>query len=153
MDKRAVFNSSLKEALRAGDQVKTATVRLILAALKDRDISARGQGKTEGIDDNEILSMLQSMVKQRQESARVYAEAGREDLAGREEAEIRIIQGFMPKQLGDNELEDIINGLITESGASNIKDMGKVMGLFKQRYAGQADMGKASAMVKTKLGS
>jgi uncharacterized protein YqeY len=153
MDKRIVFSSALKDALKAKDAVRAATIRLILAALKDRDISARTQGKPDGIDDNEILSMLQTMIKQRQESAKIYADAGREDLAGREEAEIAIIHEFMPKQLGDNELEDIINDLIKETGASNIKDMGKVIGAFKTRYAGQADMGKASGLVKARLAS
>lgn len=152
MDKRTEFNNALKEAVRSKDQVATSTIRLILAALKDRDIAARGQGKAEGIDEAEIMSMLQSMIKQRKESAQIYAEAGREDLASREEAEIQIIQRFMPKQLDEDELEKAVDGLIKETGAVGIKDMGKVMGALKARYAGQADMGRAGALVKARLG-
>ena len=151
MDKRAEFNAALKDAVKSKDQTATATIRLILAALKDRDICARGQGKPEGIDDSEILSMMQSMIKQRKESAATYCDAGREELAEREEAEIEVIQRFMPKQLGDAEMEAAVDDMIKELSADNIKDMGKVMGEMKSRYAGQMDMGKASALVKEKL--
>lgn len=151
MSKREEFNTKLKESLKSKDQVATATIRLILAALKDRDIAARGQGKADGIDDTEILSMLGSMIKQRKESAQTYADAGRDDLAEREQAEIEIIQNFMPKQLGDDEVAKVIEELVGELGASDIKDMGKVMGVLKKRYAGQLDMGKAGGLVKQKL--
>lgn len=152
MDKRTEFNIALKEALKNKDQTATSTIRLILAALKDRDIAARGQGKADGIGDDEILSMLQSMIKQRQESAKTYCDAGREELAEREEAEIEVIKGFMPAQLNDGEVATVIDEIIAETGASNIKDMGKVMGVLKSKYAGQIDMGKAGALVKEKLG-
>jgi uncharacterized protein YqeY len=152
VEKREEFNTALKQAMKDKDQVATSTVRLILAALKDRDIAARGQGKAEGIGEAEILSMLQSMVKQRQESAKIYNEAGRIELAEREDAEITVIEKFLPKQLGDAEVAKIIESLIAETGAAGIKDMGKVMGALKSKYAGQLDMAKAGVLVKEKLG-
>lgn len=152
MDKRAEFNEALKASLKNKDAAMTGTVRLIMAALKDRDISARGAGKADGIEESEILSMLQGMIKQRQESAKMYADAGREDLATKEESEIKIIQGFLPKQMDEAELVAVIEGLVKETGAAGIKDMGKVMNALKAKYAGQADMAKAGAIVKQKLG-
>jgi uncharacterized protein YqeY len=152
MDKRAEFNDALKEAMREKNQMKVSTIRLILAALKDRDIAARSKGSAEGVADSEILSMLQSMVKQRQESAKIYCDAGREELAEREEEEIAVIAAFLPKQLDDAEVEAIIVGAIAETGAACIKDMGKVMGVLKSKYAGQIDMGKAGGLLKAKLG-
>lgn len=151
MEKRTEFNNALKESLKNKDTTATATIRLILAALKDRDIAARAKGNSEGIDENEILSMLSSMIKQRQESAKTYSDAGRDDLAEREETEVEIIQGFMPKQLSNQELEEVISHLISELGADSIKDMGKIMGALKQQYAGQIDMGVAGGLVKDKL--
>lgn len=152
MEKREEFNAALKTALKNKDQTAMSTIRLILAALKDRDIAARGQGKGDGIDESEILSMLQSMIKQRQESAKVYCDAGREELAEREEAEIEVIQAFLPQQLSDDEVDAAIEKIISDTGASDIKDMGKIMGVLKSEYAGQIDMGKASGLVKQKLG-
>ncbi len=152
MNKREEFNAALKNALKNKDQTAMATIRLMLAALKDRDIAARSQGKADGIDESEILSMLQSMIKQRQESAKTYCDAGREELAEREEAEIEVIQAFLPKQMSEDEVESAISQIVEETGASDIKDMGKVMGVLKTKYAGQIDMGKASGMVKAKLG-
>ena len=151
MDIRAEFNAALKEALKNKDQTAMSTIRLILAALKDRDIAARGQGKSDGIDDTEILSMLQSMIKQRQESAKIYCDAGREELAEREEAEVEVIHRFMPAQMSDDEVAAAIEKIIADTGASNVKDMGKVMGVLKGEYAGQLDMGKAGGLVKSKL--
>lgn len=152
MDKRAEFSAALKEALHGRDEVKVATLRLIMAALKDRDINARTENKPDGISDSEILSMLQSMIKQRTESAETYRNADRMDLAVREEQEIAIIKSFLPQQMGEDEISSKIDALITETGASNIKDMGKVMAELKTRYAGQLDMSRASGMVKEKLG-
>lgn len=152
MNKREEFNAALKNALKNKDQTAMATIRLMLAALKDRDIAARSQGKADGIDESEILSMLQSMIKQRQESAKTYCDAGREELAEREEAEIEVIQAFLPKQMSEDEVESAISQIVEETGAADIKDMGKVMGVLKTKYAGQIDMGKASGMVKAKLG-
>lgn len=151
MDKRGEFNAKMKDAMRSKDQIAVATIRLILAALKDKDIVARSQGQTEGIPENEILSMLQSMIKQRKESAKTYAEAERFDLAEREETEIKVIEEFLPKQFSDAEVEDKIDAVIKELDASHIKDMGRVMAELKTRYAGQMDMGKASGTVKQKL--
>jgi len=151
MSKREEFNSALKTALKSKDQVAMSTIRLILAALKDRDISARGQGQAEGISEGEIMSMLQSMIKQRKESSATYREAGRPELAEREEAEIQVIESFLPKQMSEEEASGKIDEVITEMGASDIKDMGKVMAELKTRYAGQIDMGKASGTVKQKL--
>ncbi len=152
MSIREEFNVRLKEALKSKDEVAISTVRLIIAALKDRDISARGNGNSEGIDDNEILSMLQSMIKQRQESAKTYCDAGREELAEREESEIEVIESFLPEQMNDSDLKDVIGKLVSETGAESIRDMGKVMGALKAQYAGQVDMGKAGAFVKERLG-
>lgn len=152
MDKRSEFNAALKEALKSKDQTAMATIRLILAALKDRDITARGNGKADGIDETEILSMLQSMIKQRKESAKVYCDAGREELAEREEAEIEVIERFLPQQMSEDEISEAIDKIIRDVEATDIKDMGKVMGVLKSEYAGQMDMGKASGQVKAKLG-
>ena len=151
MEKREEFNIKLKESIKAKDSIATATMRLILAALKDRDIAARSQGKADGIDETEILSMLQSMIKQRKESITTYEDAGRTDLAEREQDEIKVIEEFLPQQLGDDELSAEVDKLITELEAKDIKDMGKVMGALKSRFAGQIDMGKAGGLVKTKL--
>ena len=153
MSKRTEFNEALKEAQKAKDTTSVSTLRLILAALKDRDIAARGLGNAEGVDESEILSMLQSMIKQRNESAQTYADAGRDDLAQQEMAEIEVIEKFMPAQMDEEEVEDTVVSLISELGATDIKDMGKVMGALKSRYAGQLDMGKASGLVRAKLAS
>jgi len=152
VEKREEFNSALKEALKEQNQTAVSTIRLMLAALKDRDIAARGQGNDDGINDTEILSMMQSMIKQRHESAKMYDDAGREELAEREEAEIEIIEKFLPAQLSEDDVDKIVVELMEEHGASEMKDMGKVMAALKTRYAGQMDMGKASALVKSKLG-
>lgn len=151
MTKREEIASALKEALKNKEKVKLATMRLIQAALKDRDIAARGKGNADGISDDEILSMLQTMIKQRNESAKMYREGGREELAAQEEAEIVVIEEFLPQQMNDAELKAVVDELITELGASEIRDMGKVMGELKTRYAGQVDMGKAGGVVKTAL--
>jgi uncharacterized protein YqeY len=151
MDKRTEFTDSLKEAMKSRDEVRTGTIRLILAALKEKDIDSRGSGKAEKIGEPEILSMLQSMIKQRNESMETYRKAGREDLAGREEAEIAIIKGFLPQQMNDNEVTEAVEGLVKELNASDIKDMGKVMAALKTRYAGQMDMAKAGGVVRQKL--
>lgn len=148
---RTKLNENLKEALKTKQPTRLATIRLIAAALKDRDIAARGDGNEAGISDGEILSMLQSMIKQRNESAKTYADAGRPELAGREEEEIDIIAEFLPKQLDENEMAVAIDGAIKKSGAADIKDMGKVMAVLRDEYAGRMDMGRASGLVKQKL--
>ncbi len=152
MDKRSEFNSALKEAMRNKDKIAMATIRLMLAALKDRDISEREKGNADGVDDAGVLMMLQTMIKQRQESSSTYSEAGRDDLAEREEAEIDVIRTFMPKQLSESEIEEVIGNIIIKIDAKSIKDMGSVMGVLKGEYAGQVDMGKAGCIAKKKLG-
>lgn len=152
MDKRAEFNDALKKAMKSKDEIALSTVRLILAALKDRDIAARGSGNAEGVGEAEILSMLQSMIKQRRESVEMYKQAGRAELQEREEAEIKVIERFMPSQLSDAEVEAAISDIISKTGAKDIRDMGKVMAALKTAYAGRMDMAKAGGIVKTKLG-
>lgn len=151
MDKRSEISAALKDAMRAKDTIKSSTIRLILAALKDRDIAAREKGNAEGISDDDILLMLQSMIKQRQESSKTYSEAGRDDLAEREEIEIDLIRSFMPRQLKDAEIEEIIEKLVIDTKAESLKDMGRIMAVIKTDYAGQIDMGKAGAIAKKKL--
>ncbi len=148
---REQISSSMKNALKAGDKVALSTIRLIAAALKDRDITARGNGVSEGIGDDEILSMLQTMIKQRRESSTMYRDAGRAELAEIEEKEIKIIQEFLPEQLGDYEIVNAIEASISQTDAVSVKDMGKVMSYLKQEYAGKMDFSKISAQVKTSL--
>lgn len=149
---RIRLNESLKAAMLAKDARTVSTVRLILAALKDRDIAARGRGVPDGIGDDEILQMLQSMVKQRRESIAMYEQGGRLELAQQEAEEIDIIGRFMPRQLSAEEMEDAISGVIAEIGAGGLKDMGRTIALLRERYAGQMDFSKASAIVKRQLG-
>jgi uncharacterized protein YqeY len=151
MSIREDLTTALKEGLKSKDQIATSTIRLITAAMKDRDIAARGKGNAEGITDAEILSMMQSMMKQRQESNKTYADAGRDDLAERELDEIKVIERFMPQQMGEAETATAIDEIVAEIGASSIKDMGKVMNELKTRYAGQMDMAKVGGAVKAKL--
>lgn len=148
---RERFNEALKEAMRAKDQRTVSTLRLILSTLKDRDIAARPSGNTDGIDEASILSMLQGMVKQRQESAALYDQGGRPELAAGEREEIAVIERFMPKSMTDDEAKAAIAALIAETGAAGIKDMGKVMAELRTRYPGQMDFGKASGVVKAAL--
>jgi uncharacterized protein YqeY len=142
--------TQLKEAMKAKDTDRLGTVRLIQAAIKDRDIANRGAGKGEASDD-EILQILAKMVKQRDESAKIYQENGRPELAAKERGEIAVIQDFLPKQLSDGEVRANIAAIIKETGAQGPKDMGKVMAALKERYAGQMDFAKASGTVKELL--
>ncbi len=148
---RERFMSDLKEAMKAGDKSRLGTIRLMQAALKDKDIEARGAGKGP-LSDDEILQLLQKMVKQRQESAKMYTDGGRPELAEQEGAEIAVITAYLPKQMDEAEAKTAIAAVIAETGASGVKDMGKVMGELKTRYAGQMDFGKASPLVKQLLG-
>lgn len=151
VSKRQEFTAALKESMKNKDMIAVSTIRLIIAALKDRDVSARGAGQSEGVTETEILAMLQSMLKQRAESIAIYREAGREDLAEKEEAEVKIIRSFLPEPLDGAALEKVIDELIANTGASNIKDMGKIMGALKTDYAGRVDMSGAGALVRKKL--
>lgn len=142
--------TQLKEAMKAKNAERLSTVRLIQAAVKDRDIANRGIGKEQASDD-EILQILAKMVKQRDELAKIYEENSRPELAAKERAEIIVIQDFMPKQLSDSEVRANVSAIIAETGAAGAKDMGKVMAALKERYAGQMDFAKASATVKELL--
>jgi len=136
--------------MKAGEKRRVGTIRMIMAALKDKDIEARGQGKT--VSDEDILALLQKMTKSRKESQEIYEKAGRVDLATQESEEIAIIQGFLPQQLSEAEVAQAIAAAIAETKASSIKDMGKVVGALKGKYAGRMDFAKASALVKRMLG-
>ena len=149
---RERLNDELKAAMKAREQHRVSTLRLILAAIKDRDVAARGDGNAEGIGEDEILQLLTKMVRQRRESIKLYEEGGRIDLAEREAEEITIIEGFMPRQLDDDEVDKAVREAIGETGATGLKDMGRTMALLKERFAGRMDFGKASAIVKGELG-
>ena len=143
--------SDLKVAMKAGEKARLSTIRLIQSALKDKDIEARGAGK-EPLSDDEILQLMQKMVKQRQESAKLYLDGGRPELADQENGEIAIIMAYLPQQMDEAEARTAIAGVITEIGAAGLKDMGKVMAELKTRFAGKMDFGKASPAVKQLLG-
>jgi uncharacterized protein YqeY len=144
------INNALKEAMKAKDERKVSTLRLMNSTIKNADIEARGAGKTLG--DADLLSVFQKMIKQRQESADLYDKGARPELAKQERDEIAIIQGYLPKQMSDAEMKAAIEAAIKETGAAGVKDMGKVIGALKGKYAGQMDFGKASGMVKAALG-
>lgn len=147
---RERFTADLKEAMKAGEKGKVSTIRLITSALKDKDIEARGLGKPETTPD-ELLALLQKMIKQRQESIAIYDANGRPELAAGERAEVEVIAGYMPKQMSDDEVQAAIAAAVTESGAASVKDMGKVIAILRANYAGQMDFGKASGLVKVAL--
>ena len=146
------LNAALKEAMKAKDSGRLSTLRLINAAIKDREIAARGEGDEKDISNDEILAILGKMVKQRLESARQYEEAGRLELAEKERAEIKVIEDFLPRQLNEDEVSAAIDAAIAEVGAESIRDMGKVMGELKAKFTGQMDFGAVGPMVKSKLG-
>lgn len=153
---RERINQSMKEAMKAGERKRLSTLRLINAAIKDRDIAARADEKgnatgTDKIGDPEILALLQKMIKQRRDSADTYRQAGREELAEGEEQEIAIITEFLPQQMSEEDMREAVRATIVESGCAGLKDMGKIMGLLKERYAGRMDFGKVSIMVKEQL--
>ncbi|AJE47883.1 GatB/YqeY domain-containing protein [Celeribacter indicus] len=152
MDMRNRINAALKEAMREKDSERLATLRLINAAIKDREIAARGEGKEESVSDSEVLGILGKMVKQRQESAKAFEEGGRLELAEKERAEITVIEGFLPRQLTPAETEKAVSDAIAETRADSIRDMGKVMGVLKSKYTGQMDFGAVGPLVKAKLG-
>ncbi|HUZ67731.1 MAG TPA: GatB/YqeY domain-containing protein [Beijerinckiaceae bacterium] len=147
---RDLITAAVKDAMKAGDKRRVSTLRMVQAGIKDRDIEARGQGKQ--VSDQDILGLLQKMVKSRQESLEIYEKAGREDLAAQEREEIAIISGFLPKGLSDQEVENAVAAAIAEAGATSIKDMGKVVAALRAKFAGRMDFGKASQLVKARLG-
>ncbi len=140
-----------KEAMKEREAKRLSTLRLVNAAIKDKDIAARSEENAEGVSDAEIMGILAKMIKQRQDSAKVFEEAGRLELAEGERAEIKVIEEFLPKQLGEAEVETAIADAIAEVGASSIRDMGKIMGVLKSKYTGQMDFGKVGAAVKAAL--
>jgi uncharacterized protein len=151
MDLRERLNERLKEAMRAREQKRVSTLRMVLAALKDKDIAARTETSRESVPVEEVLSLLAKMIKQREESAAAFDSGGRPELAAAEREEIAIIREFMPQQMSVEESRAAAQGLIAELAASSMKDMGKVMAALKERYAGQMDFAKASATVKELL--
>ena len=151
MSLRNEINSAMKEAMKEKAQLRLSTLRLINAAIKDRDIAARSEGVEEGVEDSEILAILGKMTSQRQESAKTYEEAGRLDLSERELSEIEVIEHFLPRQLNGDEIEIEVTKVIDEQGASSIRDMGRVMACLKERFTGQMDFGSVGPIVKNKL--
>ncbi|CUH83871.1 GatB/YqeY domain-containing protein [Thalassovita mediterranea] len=151
MELRDRVMAEMKQAMKDKNTTRVSTLRLINAAIKDRDIAARGEGRDEGVSDADVLAILGKMVKQRQESARQYEEASRFDLAEREQVEIAVIEDFLPRQLNDDEVANAVDAAIAEVGGSSIRDMGKVMGVLKGQYTGQMDFGAVGPMVKDRL--
>ncbi len=144
------INNALKDAMKAKDERKVSTLRMINSSLKNADIEARGGGKP-ALGDPETLALLQKMIKQRQESVELYQKGGRDDLVKQEQEEITIISAYLPAQMSEEEMKSAISAAITETGAAGIKDMGKVIGILRGKYAGQMDFAKASALVKGML--
>jgi len=149
---RDQFTDQLKTSMKAGDAARTSTLRMIMARLKDFDIAARPKGIT-AIPDDEILAMLRGMVKSRRESVELYTQGNRPELAAKEQAEIAVIEGFLPAQMDAAALEAAIAAAIAETGAAAMKDMGKVMGALKQKFGAELDMGAAGPIVRAKLGA
>jgi len=148
---RENLQNALKEAMKAHDMATVAAVRLIIAGQKEKDVEARGKGQKEA-SDADLMSMMQTMIKQRKESVEIYENAGRPELAEKEKSEIAVIEKFLPKQMSDDEIVAAIKAIVAETGAESMKDMGKVMGALRGKYAGQMDFGKASGLIKTILG-
>lgn len=151
MELRARVTAAMKQAMKDKDSARLSTIRLINAAIKDRDIALRGEGRDDGVGDAEILSILAKMVKQRRESAKTYEEGGRLDLAERELAEITVIEDFLPRKLSDEEVAKAVDAAVAEVGADSIRDMGRVMGSLKAKYSGQMDFGAVGALIKARL--
>ena len=150
---RTRLSDALKDSLRAKEDRKVATIRLILAALKSKDIDARPSGNTEGISEPEILQMMNGMIKQRRESIEMYEKGNRPELARQEAEEIEIIQSFMPRQMDDAEVAAAVKAAVAQAGAASVKDMGKVMAVLKEKYTGQMDFSRVSSVVKQQLGA
>jgi uncharacterized protein len=149
---RQSFRDRLKEAMKARDSRTVSTVRLILAGLKERDVAARGQGNLDGLSEAEIQRMLQAMIKQRRESIALYQQGNRPDLAEQESEEIAVIESFLPRQLGEDEIEAAAKAAIVETGAATVKDLGKVMAVLRERHGGVIDLGRAGGTVRRLLG-
>ena len=148
---REDLQKTLKESMLNKDTATVSAVRLIIAGMKEKDVEARGKGQAQA-SDAELLSMMQGMIKRRNDSIKMYVEGHRQDLADKELSEIKVIEKFLPKQMSDAEIETVLKSIISATGAASMRDMGKVMGELKAKYAGQLDMAKASSMIKTLLG-
>ncbi len=153
---RERIQAAMKEAMKSGNKRRLSTLRLVTAAIKDRDIAARvdEKGRSTGrdrVEDSDILALLQKMIKQRRESVEIYTQGGRQELADQEAAEIAIIEEFLPQQMGDDDIRTAAKAVVKELGAAGLKDMGRVMAALKQKYTGQMDFAKASALVKEAL--
>ena len=144
------INNALKDAMKARDERRVSTLRMVNAAIKDRDIEARGNGKGP-LSDEELLALFQKLIKSRQDSIELYQKGGRADLVAQEQEEIAIISAYLPKQMSEDDVKTAISSAIAETGAAGIKDMGKVINALKAKYAGQMDFGKASGLVKAAL--
>ncbi|HEX3440140.1 MAG TPA: GatB/YqeY domain-containing protein [Pseudolabrys sp.] len=144
------INNALKEAMKAKNERAVSTLRMVNSTLKNADIEARGTGKP-ALGDAEVLGLLQKMIKQRQESVELYQKGGRDDLVKQEQEEIAIISAYLPKQMSEDEMKAAIEAAVAETGATAMKDMGKVIGVLRAKYAGQMDFGKASGLVKARL--
>jgi uncharacterized protein YqeY len=151
MDLRTRISTSLKQAMKDKAAARLSTLRLVNAAIKDKDIAARAEGNDEGVGEGEVLAILGKMAKQRVESARAYEEGGRLDLAERELSEITVIEEFLPRQLNADEAKAAVDAAVAEVGASTIRDMGKVMAILKGKYTGQMDFGRVGPMLKDQL--
>jgi uncharacterized protein len=146
------IKAAVVTAMKAGDRQRTATIRLIQSSLKNRDIELRGAANAPADDDALVTEVLQKMIKQRRESITLYEQGGRQELADAEKAEVTVIEGFLPRQMSEDETRAAIDGIVAETGAASVKDMGKVMALLKERHAAALDMSKVSALVKARLG-
>lgn len=151
MDLRTRISTELKQAMKDKAADRLSTLRLVNAAIKDKDIAARAEGNDDGVGEAEVLAILGKMAKQRLESARAYEEGGRLDLAERERSEIEVIEEFLPRQLNEDETKAAVDAAVTEVGATSIRDMGKVMGVLKAKYTGQMDFGRVGPMLKDRL--
>ncbi|MEQ6202675.1 GatB/YqeY domain-containing protein [Sulfitobacter sp. HNIBRBA2951] len=151
MDLRTRISTELKQAMKDKAAQRLSTLRLVNAAIKDKDIAARAEGTDEGVGEGEVLAILGKMAKQRLESARAYEEGGRLDLAEREREEIEVIEEFLPRQLSEDETKAAVDAVVAQTGATSIRDMGKVMGALKAKYTGQMDFGRVGPMLKERL--
>lgn len=145
---REDLQKALKESMLAKDTQRVSAVRLIIAGMKEKDVDARGKGQKEA-SETELLSMMQNMIKQRKDSIDMYLKGNRQDLADKEQAEINVIETFLPKQMNDDEILAAVKAAVADTGATSMKDMGKIMGILKSKYAGQMDFGKVSSVIKT----
>ena len=145
---REDLQNALKDAMKSKNMLEVNAIRMIIAGMKEKDVDARGKGQKEA-SETDLMSMMQNMIKQRRDSIEMYLKGNRQDLADKEQAEITVIETFLPKQMNEEEMLAAVKAVVAETGASSMKDMGKIMGVLKTKYAGQMDMGKVSGIIKT----